>query len=239
MPSSTRSNKDKHLLFSEDPAHLERTIRKDQRSTSLDAAAFTSTDSRTQPSTDTRSSSSTDLHRSTSIDNTPRTSIDHQSRNMVAIVILRQDENGNLYDQDGHLRNATGQKLDAQGNVIPDTDATGAAQPVEEAARPRALADYNRPDEYYANRSAIRLPEIQKQNFELKPQYYTFVSQIPYSRLPHEHPMDHLERFEDLIAAIRMDGVPEDYLLCKLFKYSLTGEAMHWLKQLPTRSLTS
>ncbi|KAF2555413.1 hypothetical protein F2Q68_00014517 [Brassica cretica] len=107
MPSSTRSNKDKHLLFSEDPAHLEHTIRKDQRSTSLDAVAFTSTDSRTQPSTDVRPSSPTDLHRSTSIDTTPRTSIDHQSRNMVAIVILRQDENGNLYDQDGHLRNAT------------------------------------------------------------------------------------------------------------------------------------
>ncbi|KAF3591410.1 hypothetical protein DY000_02020157 [Brassica cretica] len=161
MPSSTRSNKDKHLLFSEDPTHLECTIRKDQCSTSLDAAAFTSTDSRNQPSTDIRPSSSTDLHRSTSIDTTPRTSIDHQLRNMVAIVILRQDENGNLYDQDGHLRNATGQKLDAQGNVIPDVDATGAAQPVEEAARPRALADYNRPDEYYTNRSAIRLPEIQ------------------------------------------------------------------------------
>ncbi|KAF2559876.1 hypothetical protein F2Q68_00014914 [Brassica cretica] len=62
------------------------------------------------------------------------------------------DKNGNLYDQDGRMRNATGQKLDAQGNVIPDTDATGAAQLVEEAARPRALADYNRPDEYYANR---------------------------------------------------------------------------------------
>ncbi|KAF3558382.1 hypothetical protein F2Q69_00011570 [Brassica cretica] len=39
MPSSTRSNKDKHLLFSEDPAHLERSIRKDQRSTSIDATA--------------------------------------------------------------------------------------------------------------------------------------------------------------------------------------------------------
>ena len=175
---------------------MERTIRKDQRSTSLDAAAFTSTDSRTQPSTDTRPSSSTDLHRSPSI--------------------------------------ATGEKLDAQGNVIPDTDATGAAQPVEEAARPRVLADYNHPDEYYANRSTIQLLEIQKKNFELKPQYYTLVLQIPYSGLPHEHPMDHLERFEDLIAAIRMDGVPEDYILCKFFKYSLTGEAMHWLKQLPT-----
>ena len=55
---------------------------------------------------------------------------------MVAIVILRQDENGTLYDQDGHLCNATGQKLDAQGYVIHDADATGAAQPVEEAAPP-------------------------------------------------------------------------------------------------------
>ena len=82
------------------------------------------------------------------MDPTPCTSIDLQSRNMVAIVILRQDENGNLYDQDGHLRNAKGQKLDAQGAVIPDANATGAAQPVEEAAQPRALADYNRPDEY-------------------------------------------------------------------------------------------
>ena len=41
----------------------------------------------------------------------------------------------------------------AQGNVIPDADATGAAQHVEEAAPPKALADYNRPDEYYTNKS--------------------------------------------------------------------------------------
>ncbi|KAG5397602.1 hypothetical protein IGI04_019416 [Brassica rapa subsp. trilocularis] len=77
--------------MSSNPAHLERTIRKDQRSTSIDAAAFTSTDSRNHPSTDSRPSSSTDLPRSTSIDPTPRTSIDPQSRNMVAIVILRME----------------------------------------------------------------------------------------------------------------------------------------------------
>uniref|UniRef100_M4FA15 Uncharacterized protein n=1 Tax=Brassica campestris TaxID=3711 RepID=M4FA15_BRACM len=79
------------MLFSEDPAHLERTIRKDQRSTSLDAAAFTSTDTRTQPSTDTRLSPSTDIPCSTSTDTTPRSSIDPQPRNMVAIVILRME----------------------------------------------------------------------------------------------------------------------------------------------------
>src|SRR5690606_30947854 len=99
------------------------------------------------------------------------------------------------------------------------------------------LADYNRPDQYYANRSAIRLPDIQREDFELKPQYYTLVAHIPYCGLPHEHPMDHLERFEDLIAVIRVKRIPEDYLLCKLFKYSLTGDAAHWLKQLPTGSL--
>ena len=51
--------------------------------------------------------------------------------------------------------------------------------------------------------------------------------------------MDHLERFEDLIFAIKFKGVSKDYLLCKLFKYSLAGEASHWLKQLPLGSLTS
>src|SRR5690606_17127523 len=85
----------------------------------------------------------------------------------------------------------------------------------------------------------IRLPNIQREDFELKPQYYTLVAQIPYCGLPHEHPMDHLERLEDLIAAIRVKGIPEDYMLCKLFKYSLTRDVGHWLKQLPTRSLTS
>ena len=51
--------------------------------------------------------------------------------------------------------------------------------------------------------------------------------------------MDHLERFEDLISTIKVNGVPEDYLLCKLFKYSLVVEASDWRKQFPQGSLTS
>ena len=110
-----------------------------------------------------------------------------------------RDENGDLHDQDGHLLNATGQRIDAQGAAIldPNTDSTGAAEPVDEAARPRTLADYNRPDQFYANRSAICPPDIQRGYFELKPQYYTLVGQTPYCGLSHEHPMDHLERFEE------------------------------------------
>uniref|UniRef100_A0A0D3D4A3 Retrotransposon gag domain-containing protein n=1 Tax=Brassica oleracea var. oleracea TaxID=109376 RepID=A0A0D3D4A3_BRAOL len=51
--------------------------------------------------------------------------------------------------------------------------------------------------------------------------------------------MDHLERFEDLISTIRVKGVSEDYLLCKIFRYSLGREALHWLKQLQPESLKS
>ena len=86
---------------------------------------------------------------------------------MVAILVLIQDATGNLHDQEGHLRNATGQKIDEQGTVIPDTDDDiAAAQAVNEAARPRTLADYNRPDQYYEKISAIRPPAIQRKDSE-------------------------------------------------------------------------
>ena len=51
--------------------------------------------------------------------------------------------------------------------------------------------------------------------------------------------MDYLERFEDLVCAIKANGVPEDYIFCKFFKYSLPRESSHWLKQLQRGSLTS
>ena len=41
------------------------------------------------------------------------------------------------------------------------------------------------------------------------------------------------------MSAIKVNGVPEDYLLCKLFKYSLAGDALYWPKQLEPGSLTS
>ena len=129
-----------------------------------------------------------------------------------------------MHDQEGHLRNAAGQRIDAQGAAIPESDAnaTGTTLHVDEAARTKTLADYNRPDQFYTNISSICPPTIQK-DFELKAQYYTLVGQIPFHGLSHEHPMDHLKRFEDLISAIIVKGVPEDCLICKLFKFSLAG----------------
>ncbi|KAF2549529.1 hypothetical protein F2Q70_00021574 [Brassica cretica] len=62
---------------------------------------------------------------------------------MVATLVLVRDENGDLYDQEGHLRNAAGHRLDDQRAIILDHDADAAAADAQaigdeaQAARPR------------------------------------------------------------------------------------------------------
>ncbi|KAF3511063.1 hypothetical protein F2Q69_00006507 [Brassica cretica] len=134
MPNSTRSNKENQLLFSSDPASLERSIRKGIRSSSIDNNTSLSLDSRPPQSTQTPVSStdtrsppspkdtlpSTDIFHPMSIDTSVQKSIDTKQRDMVATLILVCDEKGDLHNQDGHLRNAAGQRIDAQGAAIPE-----------------------------------------------------------------------------------------------------------------------
>ncbi|KAF3564449.1 hypothetical protein DY000_02016235 [Brassica cretica] len=134
MPSSTRSNKEIQLLFSSDPSSLERLIRKERRSSSINNNTSSSLDSRQPLSTQTPVSpndicsppltedtlQSTDIFHPTSIDTSVRKSIDTEPRHMVATLILVRDEKGDLHDQEGHLRNAAGLRIDDQGAAIPD-----------------------------------------------------------------------------------------------------------------------
>ncbi|KAF2582522.1 hypothetical protein F2Q68_00004478 [Brassica cretica] len=137
MPSSTRRNKETQLLFSSGPASLERSIRKEVCSSSIDNNTCSSLDFRQPPSiqalvlsTDARSPLSTeDTH-------LPSTDIFHPT---------------SIDTSEGHLRNAAGQRIDAQGAAIPesDTDATGTTLPVDEAARPghlRNAAEFAAPE---------------------------------------------------------------------------------------------
>ena len=139
MPSSTRSNKETQLIFSPDPASLERSICKEAHSLSTDNNTSVSLDYAQPPSTHTPVPStdirsplstnntllpSTDIFYPTSIDIPSRTSIDTEPRGMGAPLILVRDNNGDLHDPEGHMRNATGQRIDAQGAAIPELDAT-------------------------------------------------------------------------------------------------------------------
>jgi len=77
---------------------------------------------------------------------------------------------------------------------------------------------------FYANRQAIVPPPFQRNDYELKHGYFALIGQHPFHCLCHEPPNDHIERFEDLVLSIKANGVSEDYLLCKLFPYSLAGK---------------
>ncbi|KAF3504480.1 hypothetical protein F2Q69_00042337 [Brassica cretica] len=122
MPNNTRSNKETQLLFSPDPASLERLIRKEARSSSSDNNTCVSLDSAQPsstltlvPSTDTRSPLSTDNTHLSSTNILHPTSIDTEPRENVLPLILVQDNNGDLHDYEGHLRNTASHRINAQG----------------------------------------------------------------------------------------------------------------------------
>ncbi|KAF2559178.1 hypothetical protein F2Q68_00014946 [Brassica cretica] len=125
MHISTRSSKEELLFFS-DPSHLERSIRKEKRTTSIDTTSTTSIDSSTR----------------TSIDTNPRA-------DMVATLVLQRDENGDLHELEGHMCNAVGQKIDGQWTAILEPFAA-----IEDAKVPRqrTLADLIWPRQFYTNR---------------------------------------------------------------------------------------
>ena len=67
----------------------------------------------------------------------------------------------------------------------------------------------------------------------MKPTYFSYVDQHPFHGLPHENPLDHIETLEEFFWASKS----KDYIICKLFKYFLFGNAVSWLKRLPLGSL--
>ncbi|KAF3513134.1 hypothetical protein F2Q69_00005726 [Brassica cretica] len=75
-------------------------------------ALVPSTNTRSPPSTEDTHFLSTDIFHPASIDTSVRTSIDSEPQDMVATLILVHDERGDLQDQEGHLRNAAGQRID-------------------------------------------------------------------------------------------------------------------------------
>ena len=73
----------------------------------------------------------------------------------------------------------------------------------------------------------------------MKPAYFSYVDHHPFHGLPHEFPLDHIKTLEEFVLGIQEHEATKDYIICKLFKYSLSGNAVSWLKLLPPGSLTT
>ncbi|CAA7018898.1 unnamed protein product [Microthlaspi erraticum] len=113
-----------------------------------------------------------------------------------------------------------------------------AQQDREPQPRP-AIGDKDNPHTFYQNRSAIVPPNVQRQDFEIKLGMIKLVKDHIFHGLPAEIPADHIQNFEEICSTTGSNGVPADFLKCKLFPFSLANKASRWLKSLPPGSLTS
>ncbi|CAA7034151.1 unnamed protein product [Microthlaspi erraticum] len=99
------------------------------------------------------------------------------------------------------------------------------------------VGDSDSRPELLQSRSPIRTYEGHQ--FEIKPRVIALVKQSQYHGLIEEDPLDHVDSFEELCSTTSANGVPGDYLRCRLFTFTLAGKALKWLKSLPSRSITT
>ncbi|XP_075496446.1 uncharacterized protein LOC142533519 [Primulina tabacum] len=63
--------------------------------------------------------------------------------------------------------------------------------------------------------------------------------QVKFGVSPSEDPNAHLENFLSICDTIKRNGVSTDAIRLRLFPFSLQGEAMEWLRDLPAGSITT
>ncbi|KAF3599809.1 hypothetical protein F2Q69_00035912 [Brassica cretica] len=81
---------------------------------------------------------------------------------MVAPLVLVRDNNGGLHDQEGHPRDAAGQRIDAQGAAIPEPDATTTRVPEHRSTTPTESTASSIPGRFYLMRSSQQNTQIRQ-----------------------------------------------------------------------------
>ncbi|CAA7049282.1 unnamed protein product [Microthlaspi erraticum] len=74
------------------------------------------------------------------------------------------------------------------------------------------IGDYDSADAFFMDRNPIHPPLPARNDYEIKPQIIALVRQNQFNGLPAEHPLDHIENFEEICSTTRSNGVSADYL---------------------------
>lgn len=102
----------------------------------------------------------------------------------------------------------------------------------------RPIREYATPSRNNVHRSIIP-PAIPAANFELKPSLINMVQRNQFSGADQEDPSQHLDQFIDVCELVKINGVPSEAIMLKLFPFSLIGKARDWLRLLPHGSIAT
>ncbi|GJY05656.1 putative reverse transcriptase domain-containing protein [Tanacetum coccineum] len=87
--------------------------------------------------------------------------------------------------------------------------------------------------------SAIVIPAVLADEFEIKPTLIDFVSNNPFYGFEEEDLHSHIRRFYQITRTLRLNQVPDDVVKLILFLFSLKGAAETWLDKEPPNSIIS
>ncbi|KAF3519789.1 hypothetical protein DY000_02061607 [Brassica cretica] len=194
----TRSNKGIRLLVVE-PLDLERVIHKSKRA--VDTLQATIDSVKIQASIDTIHPSSIDTIHLMSIDSIDTIPLVSENTIRPGTVHREKIEVFILkVDENEMLRNEEGRTRNSAGQLI---NTQGAVIP-----------------------DVIVVAEMNE--FDLSREWYDWVGQYPFHGLPHQDPRNHIEELEDLVSRSEQNEVSEYHMLCKIFPYSIYGDAFNW-----------
>ncbi|KAF3544951.1 hypothetical protein DY000_02007940 [Brassica cretica] len=83
--------------------------------------------------------------------------------------------------------------------------------------------------EQLINAQGAVIPDVivvaEMNEFDLSREWHDWVGQDPFQGLPHQDPRNHIEELEDLVSRSEQNEVYVYHMLCKIFPYSLSGDA--------------
>ncbi|XP_052199599.1 uncharacterized protein LOC127806389 [Diospyros lotus] len=96
----------------------------------------------------------------------------------------------------------------------------------------RTLSSYATPT-LDGTTSSIRRPNVQANNFEIKPAIIQMIQMSVQFSGPNDDPNSHIANFLEICDTFRHNGVSEDAVRLRLFPFSLKDRAKEWLNSLP------
>jgi hypothetical protein len=102
----------------------------------------------------------------------------------------------------------------------------------------KALGEYGTPSTLVAKNSII-YPDVRGIEYEIDPEILIMMQDNAFSGEEHEDPGIHLTRVNDICEVVGPKNLPKDFLLLKLFRWSLKDKAFQWLQALTRNTFAS